>query len=63
MKISKESIKPLIQGQNLIDLGVSPGPEMGRILKALYQKQLDNEFDSMETGIAAAKKLIDEGLK
>lgn len=58
MKVSKETIQPLILGRDLIEMGISPGPEMGKILKQLYQKQLDNEFDSKDLGLEVAKKLI-----
>ena len=36
--------KPLVQGRDLIALGVEPGPRMGRILKALYEAQLDGKL-------------------
>lgn len=58
LNVSKETIKPLILGRDLIELGVSPGPEMGRILKKLYQYQLDSEFESKQGGLEYAKKII-----
>jgi tRNA nucleotidyltransferase (CCA-adding enzyme) len=58
LSITKESIKPLIMGRDLIKLGVSPGPPMGKILKELYKLQLDNEFETKEHGLKIAKKLI-----
>lgn len=36
----------LLTGRDLIDLGMDPGPEIGRLLKAAYQQQLeDPEMD------------------
>jgi putative nucleotidyltransferase with HDIG domain len=61
LNISKESIKPLIMGRDLIILGVSPGPAMGRYLKRLYQMQLDNEFETKEKGLILAEELIKKG--
>jgi tRNA nucleotidyltransferase/poly(A) polymerase len=58
LNISKETIKPLIMGRDLIKMGVSPGPPMGKILKALYQLQLDNEFETREEGLRVAKNLV-----
>ena len=58
LNISKETIKPLILGRDLLDLGMDPGPEMGKALKALYQLQLDLEFETKEDGIKAARILI-----
>jgi len=60
LNVSKETIQPLIQGRDLIPLGVAPGPDMGRLLKQLYQKQLDNEFETHEAGMTAAHALIQE---
>jgi len=58
LHVSKESIKPLIMGRDLIAMGVSPGPRMGRILDELYQKQLDSDFETKAAGLKIAKKLI-----
>ena len=58
MNVSKETIQPLIQGRDLIKLGVSPGPYMGKILKTLYQLQLDNGFETHSDGIEEARKII-----
>ena len=56
--VTKETIKPLIQGRDLIKMGVSPGPEMGKILKRIYQLQLDNEFETHAQGIKLVRQLI-----
>ena len=58
LNVSKETIQPLIMGRDLIKLGVDPGPEMGRILKELYQLQLDNEFETKKEGLRLAKQVI-----
>ena len=55
--VSKETIQPLIMGRDLMKMGVSPGPQMGKHLKKLYQMQLDNEFDTKEEGLILAEKL------
>lgn len=49
---------PLVLGRHLIALGVEPGPRMGAILNALYERQLDGEITSVEEGIAAARALV-----
>jgi tRNA nucleotidyltransferase (CCA-adding enzyme) len=58
LNVSKETIKPLIMGRDLIKIGVSPGPPMGKLLNQLYQMQLDNEFETREKGIKKAKELV-----
>lgn len=61
LNVSRETIKPLILGRDLIDLGVPPGPEMGKILKRLYRFQLDSEFETKSEGKRLAKKILVEG--
>jgi tRNA nucleotidyltransferase/poly(A) polymerase len=58
LNVSKETIAPLILGRDLIALGVSPGPAMGKILKRLYELQLDNVFESKPQGLREAERLI-----
>jgi tRNA nucleotidyltransferase/poly(A) polymerase len=60
LNVSKETIRPLIRGRDLIKLGVSPGPIMGKYLKTLYEMQLDNEFETKGKGLRMAKKMIEE---
>ena len=43
--------KMIVQGRDLIPLGVEPGPEMGKILNRIFEAQLDGEFDDLQTGI------------
>ena len=49
---------PLVLGRHLLELGVPPGPEMGKLLKQLYERQLDGEIQSLEDGLAAARALV-----
>jgi tRNA nucleotidyltransferase (CCA-adding enzyme) len=37
----EEEIKPLVQGRDLIKIGLVPGPHFGRILKEAFGMQLD----------------------
>jgi len=60
LNVSKETIKPLIMGRELLKLGVPPGPLMGKILKKLYKLQLDNEFETKSQGLEIARRLIKE---
>ena len=60
LNVSRESIKPLIMGRDLIALDVAPGPDMGSILKNIYQLQLDNEFETREDGLKLARRLLDK---
>lgn len=50
---------PLVLGRHVLALGVPPGPRVGQILKALYERQLDGEITSLEQGLAAAARLVE----
>jgi tRNA nucleotidyltransferase (CCA-adding enzyme) len=49
---------PILLGRHLLALGLTPGPRVGEILKAVYEGQLDGTIKSLEEAIAAAKKMI-----
>jgi len=56
--VSRETIQPLLLGRDLIGLGVPPGPEMGGLLKSLYQQQLDSVFQTRAGALRAARRLV-----
>jgi len=58
LNVNRESIKPLVMGRDLIKMGMAPGPEMGKVLKKLYDLQLDNAFETKAGGLAAAKQIL-----
>ncbi len=60
LNVNRETIQPLIQGRDLIALGVPPGPAMGRLLKELYQMQLDNAYETREAGLVTVRRLLKE---
>jgi tRNA nucleotidyltransferase (CCA-adding enzyme) len=52
---------PLLLGRHLLALGMTPGPRVGEILKAVYERQLDGEIRTTEEGIECARRLIAPG--
>lgn len=50
--------KPLVNGHDLIALGMKPGIQLGRILKRIHDDQLDQIFGTKEEGIQLARHLI-----
>lgn len=42
-----ESVKPLLQGKDLLALGVKPGKEMGELLDQVFDQQLAGKFDDV----------------
>ncbi|MCX7973315.1 MAG: HD domain-containing protein [Candidatus Aminicenantes bacterium] len=61
--ITKETIKPIILGRDLIPFGVEPGPTMGKILKKIYELQLEAVFETKEEGLRLAQEIIRKELR
>jgi tRNA nucleotidyltransferase (CCA-adding enzyme) len=53
--VDRSPPKPLLLGRHLISLGMRPGPEMGALLKEVYEKQLDGEISSEDGAIEHAR--------
>jgi tRNA nucleotidyltransferase (CCA-adding enzyme) len=54
---------PVLLGRHLLEIGVAPGPRMGRLLKQVYERQLDGAVTTVEEGIAVAKELLQKSLQ
>ena len=50
--------KPLVQGRDLISLGMKPGAGFGVILKKCFEAQLDGSFSDHEGGLAHLKSVL-----
>jgi tRNA nucleotidyltransferase (CCA-adding enzyme) len=48
----------ILKGRDLIALGVAPGPEVGRIVRAVYERQLDGAVTTLEEARAEARRLL-----
>jgi len=49
---------PILLGRHLIELGVTPGPRMGEILRAVYELQLDGVVTTLDEAQVRARTLI-----
>ena len=49
---------PLLLGRHLLELGLSPGPRVGEVLRQVYEKQLDGAITSVDEGIAEARRIM-----
>ena len=49
---------PIVLGRHLLDLGVAPGPEMGKLLKQIYERQLDGEITTLDEGLNLARSIV-----
>jgi len=58
LDVEKAAPKPIVMGRHLIDLGLKPGPDFGRILSRCYDAQIEGEFFTLEAGIEYARSVI-----
>jgi tRNA nucleotidyltransferase (CCA-adding enzyme) len=56
--VEHEPPRPLLLGRHLLALGVKPGPQVGAILRRVYDRQLDGEVTTLEEAIAAAREIL-----
>ena len=51
--------KSLLMGRHLLDLGLTPGPRIGEVLKEVYEKQLDGAITTLEQAIDEARGILE----
>jgi tRNA nucleotidyltransferase (CCA-adding enzyme) len=56
--VEHEPPKPLLMGRHLLALGLSPGPQVGEILKQVYEKQLDGAITTEQEAIEEAREIL-----
>jgi len=56
LEICKSKPKPILQGRDLLQLGMQPGREMGQRLKRAYEAQLDGTISTLDEAIAWVKE-------
>ncbi|MBI4581036.1 MAG: hypothetical protein HY718_15135, partial [Planctomycetes bacterium] len=49
---------PLVTGDDLIALGLEPGPLFGKVLDALYDEQLDNRLTDREQALERMRQIV-----
>ena len=54
----KSFLKPLINGKDLLALGMEPGPQMGVIIRAVHQRQINGECSSRAEALAWVRELL-----
>ncbi|MCP9471096.1 MAG: HD domain-containing protein [Nitrospira sp.] len=52
LEVETQAPTPIVMGRHLLELGIKPGPDMGRLLDACYEAQLDGVFSTLEEGLA-----------
>jgi tRNA nucleotidyltransferase (CCA-adding enzyme) len=49
---------PVLMGRHLLELGIAPGPQIGELLRQVYEFQLDGLVTNEEEGLAIARRLL-----
>jgi len=58
LAVERAAPRPLLQGRDLLALGLVPGPQIGRVLRAVYEGQLDGSVGDREQALAEARRLL-----
>jgi tRNA nucleotidyltransferase (CCA-adding enzyme) len=58
LDVEKRPPEPLLRGRDVLGLGVPPGPEVGRIVRAVYEQQLDGTVSTLDEALREAARLV-----
>lgn len=58
LAVERRGPEPWLRGRDLLELGVEPGPLVGRLLAELYEAQLDGELVGRPEALEAARRLV-----
>jgi tRNA nucleotidyltransferase (CCA-adding enzyme) len=62
LAVEQKPPEPFLMGRHLLEMGLKPGPLVGKITRAVYEMQLDGRVRNLEEAKEAARKMIeDEG--
>ncbi len=56
--VEEKAPQPILLGRHLLEMGLKPGPEIGRITRAVYEMQLDGRVSDLEEARRAARALL-----
>jgi tRNA nucleotidyltransferase (CCA-adding enzyme) len=52
LRIAMQPMPPILRGRDLLDAGMASGPQLGALLRAAYEAQIDGAFATVEEGLA-----------
>ena len=58
LEVEDQASTPIVMGRHLLELGVQPGPDMGRLLDECYEAQLDGLFSTLDEGLTYANNKL-----
>jgi tRNA nucleotidyltransferase (CCA-adding enzyme) len=58
LEVAERPPEPLLKGRHVVSLGVPPGPAVGHIVRAVYERQLDGAVRTIEEAIEEAQRMV-----
>ncbi|HEY2943350.1 MAG TPA: hypothetical protein VGN09_13025, partial [Vicinamibacteria bacterium] len=58
LDVAERPPAPLLKGRDVVALGVAPGPEVGRVVREVYERQLDGLVTTADQARAEAARLV-----
>ena len=59
LAVDERAPAPILMGRHLLEMGLTPGPRMGEITRAVYEMQLDGRVTTLAEARAEARRLIE----
>jgi len=60
LQVDKSSMPPLLQGRDLIALGLKPSRHFGEILSEVYEAQMDGQISNKDEAIRFVLEKIEK---
>jgi tRNA nucleotidyltransferase (CCA-adding enzyme) len=58
LDVARRPPESLLRGRDLLALGLQPGPRIGAILEAVYERQLDGAVATKDDALAEARRIL-----
>jgi tRNA nucleotidyltransferase (CCA-adding enzyme) len=58
LAVEQQPPAPILLGRHLLEMGLSPGPRVGEITKAVYEMQLDGRVRTLDDARNMARKML-----
>lgn len=58
LEVAERPPEPILRGRDVLALGIPPGPEVGRVVRAVYERQLDGAVTTLDEARAEARRIL-----
>jgi tRNA nucleotidyltransferase (CCA-adding enzyme) len=58
LDVARRAPEPILRGREVLALGVPPGPRVGRVVRAVYERQLDGAVTTLEEAREEARRIL-----